>query len=122
MANMGTRLYTRFKGRLVGKDEAGRAYYESRKPTRTGGGELRHERWVIYHKGEDGSAVPPEWWGWLHHVDAQPIPQSDRKPWQLPPQANLTGTAGAWHPPGSALRGGKRPPASGDYAAWTPEE
>ncbi|NLI26608.1 MAG: NADH-quinone oxidoreductase subunit D [Acetobacter sp.] len=122
MANLGTLLHTRLKGRLVGKDEAGRSYYESRTPTRVGGGEQRYERWVIYHRGEDGSAVPPEWWNWLHHVEKEAIPQSERKPWQLPPQANMTGTPQAWRPQGSLLRTGKRPPATGDYDSWSPEE
>ncbi|OUJ15413.1 NADH-ubiquinone oxidoreductase subunit NDUFA12 family protein [Acetobacter sp. DsW_063] len=121
MTTLGTLLHTRLKGRLVGKDVDGRSYYQSRTPSRIGGGEQRFERWVIYHKGEDASAVPPEWWNWLHHVEADPIPQEARKPWQLPPQPNLTGTPGAYRPAGSAYRGGQRPAATGDYEAWTPD-
>lgn len=75
---------TRRKGRLVGKDAQGRCYYESTGPARRGGGLDRPERWVIYLKGEDPSAVPPEWWGWLHHTLDAPIPDEERKPWQLP--------------------------------------
>ena len=121
MANIGTRLYTRRKGRLVGKDAQGRCYYESTGPARRGGGLDRPERWVIYLKGEDPSAVPPEWWGWLHHTLDAPIPDEERKLWQLPYQPNMTGTAQRYSPPGSAYSTGQKPPATGDYDAWTPD-
>jgi len=121
MANFGTRFHTMFKGRLVGKDADGRPYYESRTPSRVGGGLRRHERWVIYHKGEDASSVPPEWWNWLHHVEDAPIPQSARKGWQLPPKANMTGTPAAYNPPGTPARGGRRARSTSDYEAWTPD-
>ncbi|OUI87791.1 NADH dehydrogenase [Acetobacter sp. DmW_043] len=121
MANLGTRLYTRRKGRLVGKDDHGRCYYESTGPARRGGGTDRVERWVIYLKGEDPSAVPAEWWGWLHHTFDAPIPQAERKPWQLPHEPNLTGTAEAYRPPGSPYKTGVTPPGTGEYDAWSPE-
>jgi NADH:ubiquinone oxidoreductase subunit len=41
--------------------------------------------------------------------------------WELPHQPNLTGTPQAWRPPGSTLAANARPPATGDYEAWTPE-
>nr|WP_277875438.1 NADH:ubiquinone oxidoreductase subunit NDUFA12 [Acetobacter lambici] len=121
MANFGTWLHTRRKGRLFGKDADGRCYYESTGPARKGGGMERPERWVIYLKGEDASAVPPEWWGWLHHTLDAPIAAEERKPWQLPHQPNMTGTAQAYHPQGSLYATGQHPPATGDYEAWTPE-
>ncbi|GCD51463.1 NADH-ubiquinone oxidoreductase 17.2 kD subunit [Acetobacter pasteurianus NBRC 3188] len=121
MANFGTWLHTRRKGRLVGKDADGRCYYESTGPARQGGGVERPERWVIYLKGEDPSAVPPEWWGWLHHTLDAPIPAEERKPWQLPHKPNMTGTAQAYRPAGSLYSTGKHPPATGDYEAWTPD-
>lgn len=121
MANFGTWLHTRRKGRLIGKDCDGRCYYESTGPARRGGGVDRPERWVIYLKGEDPSAVPPEWWGWLHHTLDAPIPQEERKPWQLPHQPNLTGTAQAYRPSGSPYKTGQHPPATGDYESWSPE-
>ena len=33
---------------------------------------------------------------------------------------NLTGTLGAYRPPGSLAEGGERAPSSGDYEAWKP--
>ncbi|MBS4075859.1 NADH-quinone oxidoreductase subunit D [Ameyamaea chiangmaiensis] len=122
MANLGTRFHTMLKGRLVGRDADGRAYYESRTANRTGGGLKRHERWVIYHPGEDASAVPAEWWPWLHHMQDAPIPESARKGWQLSFKPNMTGTPAAYTPPGSAARGGRRARTTGDYEAWSPDE
>ena len=108
MTTLGTRLHTLLKGRLVGKDSDGRSYYESRKLNRLGGGERRRERWVIYKKGDDPSAVPP-------------VPVSKRHPWQIPYHSNLTGTAKAYHPQGSDYAGGQRAKATGDYESWVPE-
>ncbi len=41
--------------------------------------------------------------------------------WELEHQPNMTGTDGAYHPPGSLAAKGERPPATGDYQAWKPE-
>lgn len=121
MTTLGTRLHTLLKGRLVGKDSDGRSYYESRKLNRLGGGERRRERWVIYKKGDDPSAVSPEWWVWLHYEADAPVPVSKRHPWQIPYHSNLTGTAKAYHPQGSDYAGGQRAKATGDYESWVPE-
>jgi len=50
-----------------------------------------------------------------------PRPDRSRYPWEKPHQPNMTGTPDAYYPPGSILRGGRRPPATGDYEPWTPE-
>ena len=118
MTSLGTRLLTLFGGRLVGKDADGRSYYQDRRAAR---GARRVRRWVIYNPGEDPSAVPAEWWNWLHHADAEPLPASVRKPWQLPFEANRTGDPAGYRPPGSDYRGGHRPPSNVDYEAWSPD-
>ncbi|MCX7900182.1 MAG: NADH-ubiquinone oxidoreductase subunit NDUFA12 family protein, partial [Methylocystis sp.] len=71
----------------------------------------------------EGSAVPPGWYGWLHHtVDTPPTQETYApKSWELPHQPNMTGTPQAYRPPGSQLATGQRPPAGGDYVAWRPE-
>ena len=122
MTHIGTRLHTRLHGRFVGKDADGRCYYESKQPTRIGGGVVRHERWVIYLKGEDPSAVPAEWWGWLHHTLDAPLPQEERKPWQLPHQPNMTGTSAAYRPHGSLYESGEHLSATGGYESWSTKE
>lgn len=118
MTSIGTRLFTLFRGRLIGHDGDGRAYYEERAP---GGYTRRVRRWVLYNRGDDASAVPAEWWNWLHHADENPLPQTARRPWQIPFQPNRTGDPGGYRPPGSDYRGGLRPHATGDYESWTPD-
>ncbi len=113
---LGTRLFTYFRGRPVGTDEAGNAYYEEKR-ARTG---LRARRWVMYDGEPEATKVPAEWHAWLHYTTDEPIPVSQRKFWQKPHQQNLTGTAGSYRPPGHDYRGGHRSPATGDYESWTP--
>lgn len=114
--DIGTRLYTAWHGRLVGQDSAGNRYYEERRP-RSG---RRQKRWVLYAGEIEASAVPPEWFGWLHYTNDLPLPETKRHPWQKPYQPNLTGTPASYRPPGHDYRGGHRPSATGDYEAWTP--
>ena len=111
---IGTWLHTRRNGRLVGADEQGNRYYESLDGKR---------RWVLYEGEAEASRVSPDWHGWLHHTypdppTAAPLP---KKPWEKPHKPNLTGTAGAYLPPGSAARPGHAPKAESDYQPWTPD-
>lgn len=115
--SIGTRLFTLLNGAYVASDEFGNRYYRGRRP-RAG---RRERRWVIYNGEAEASRVPPEWNAWLHHtVVAPPIQSAPRKPWQKTHQPNLTGSAEAYRPPGSELRGGRRAPATGDYEPWQP--
>jgi NADH:ubiquinone oxidoreductase subunit len=122
---LGTRLLTWLRGDYVGTDSYGNRYYRDkgrRQLVRGGGRESREKRWVIYAGEPEGSKVPPEWHAWLHHtVDEVPNPNRQRYPWEIPHRPNMTGTPYAYRPPGSILRGGKRPPATGDYEPWTPD-
>ncbi len=113
---LGTLLFTRFRGRLVGSDEAGNRYYEERRPRRG----LRTRRWVIYAGPPEASAVPSEWHAWLHYTTDAPLTDRPRWPWQKPHLPNLTGTPAAYRPPGHDYEGGRRPRATGDYEAWSP--
>ena len=117
----GTKLWTSRFGERVGTDEFGNVYY------RTRGGKVDptlgfQRRWVIYNGPAEASTIPAGWHGWMHHrVDTPPSEQNYvPRPWQLPAQANLTGTAGAYRPSGSILKDAQRPAATGDYDAWTP--
>ncbi len=116
MSLFGTKLFTWWKGELVGSDGFGNRYF------RTKSGAVK-KRWVIYNGKAEASKVPPEWHGWLHHqTDAVPdnATPSYRRPWQKEHVPNLTGTNAAYRPPGHLLAGGKRDGATGDYEAWTP--
>jgi NADH:ubiquinone oxidoreductase subunit len=112
---MGTRLFTWRKGERVGEDGQGNVYYRER------GGE---RRWVIYAGAAEASRVPPEWHGWLHRVVDEPPGEGGivARPWEKPHRPNMTGTAEAYRPEGSTLASGKRPPATGDYEAWSPAD
>lgn len=122
-STLSVRMQMGLTGKHVGTDALGNRYFTG-KPR---GGSKRERRFVLYAhmeggRGYDASQVPPEWHGWLHHqTNTLPPAQNPlRHTWQLPPQANLTGTANAYAPPGHPLSGGVRQKATGDYQAWEP--
>ena len=114
-ASWGTSIVTRMRGEEVGKDDAGNLYFRHRKdPAR---------RWVIYNGSNDSSNVPPGWNAWLRGT-IDDIPEKslpERRSFELAPQPNLTGSGDAWRPSGSMKVHGRRPTATGDYTAWTPD-
>lgn len=105
--------------RKVGTDSLGNHYYQAKARA----GYAHPRRWVVYKGTADPSSVPPEWHGWLHY-QSDYVPTSGepsfRRTWQKAPQANLTGSDTAYHPPGHLLARGQRDHATGDYEAWTP--
>jgi NADH:ubiquinone oxidoreductase subunit len=113
-STLGTALHTRRRGVQVGSDSQGNTYYKDRTEDR---------RWVMYNGVIEASRIPPEWHAWLHGMtdappSVQPLPT---KPWEKPHQPNMTGTEGAYHPPGSLDGGARtRAKATGDYEAWRP--
>ena len=111
---VGTRLWTARNGELVGEDAEGNRFYQTRDGKR---------RWVIYSGEAEASKVSPDWHGWLHHTfdEAPEDGAMPRKDWEKDHKPNLTGTDGAYHPPGSVLTAGRRAPTGGDYEAWQPE-
>ena len=124
--SIGTKLFTLLRGELVGTDQFGNRYYreKGRRVLKRGAGrESRERRWVLYNGEVEASRVPPEWQGWLRHT-VNEVPKASgekRYPWQKEHVPNLTGTPQAYRPPGSVLRGGHRPRATGDYEPWSPE-
>lgn len=111
---VGTRLFTARHGQKVGEDEEGNLFYQTADGKR---------RWVIFNGVAEASRVSPDWHGWLHHTydvppSEQPLP---RKRWEKEHVPNLTGTPGAYRPPGSLLTPERRPRVGSDYEAWTPE-
>ena len=113
-ATLGTLVTTWFSGRPVGTDEFGNRYYQNKVGTR---------RWVLYNGTVEASRVPPDWHGWMHHTFREPptVAPFKERPWELEHEPNLSGTPGAYRPPGSLAATGVRPPATGDYEAWKPE-
>jgi NADH:ubiquinone oxidoreductase subunit len=115
-----TRFYTWRKGERVGQDAMGNIYY--RAPSAIPDS-IPERRWVIYNGYSEASQVGPGWHGWLHHrVDTPPSEENYvAREWEKPHVENLTGSAGAYHPPGSIARPGKIVKAEPAYQAWKPE-
>ncbi len=119
-ATIGTHVWTRYRGKEVGRDSDGNVYYEEAKANKTTG---RKRRWVIYNGTAEASRVPAEWHGWLHHTFVEPPTKEpfQKKAWEADHVPNLTGTENAYRPKGSLWRDGQRPHATGDYEPWSPE-
>lgn len=109
-------FFIRLSARRVGSDATGNSYWESKRALRDG----RPKRFVLFAGPAEASAVPPEWWGWLHHTTPSPLSAQPQYAWQKPHRPNLTGTAEAWRPPGSQYKAGQPVNPAGDYQAWTP--
>ena len=113
-----TRLFTFFNGTLVGTDQFGNRYFREKKQPKN----RREKRWVMYKGMAEPSKIPAEWHGWMHYtIDKPPTERTVlHHQWEKPHQPNLTGTTGAYLPPGHLQAGGKRSPATADYEAWKP--
>ncbi len=112
---IGTRVWTARKGLKVGEDEQGNQFYQTADGKR---------RWVIYNGEAEASRVSADWHGWLHHTYDEPPTEKPlpRKAWEKPHLPNMSGTAVAYHPPGSVVTVSERPRVAGDYEAWQPEQ
>jgi NADH:ubiquinone oxidoreductase subunit len=119
LAYLGTHLFTWLRGEKVGTDANGNNYYREKAKPPQG---VREKRWVMYKGLPEASKVPPEWHGWLHYTNDEPLPEDSdlHQAWVKPHKQNLTFTDQAYRPPGHFLKGGKRAKATGDYEAWKP--
>ena len=108
----GTQFFTWRYGKRVGEDAQGNVFYQNADGAR---------RWVVYHGEAEASRVSPEWHGWLHHTYQQPPTEAPlpRQAWEKPYVPNMTGTALAYHPPGSQFAPARA--QRSDYDAWAPE-
>jgi NADH:ubiquinone oxidoreductase subunit len=115
---IGTYIYTKLFGELVGKDQFGNSYFQSRKFLRDFG---RYNRWVCYIGDVEPSKVPSQWFSWLHYqTDDVPANNNKKYSWERDFIPNLTGTNSAYYPSGHVLGKGKRSKATGDYQPWRP--
>ena len=87
---LGTRLFTLFFGKLVGEDDFGNKYYESKSS----------RRWVIYKNEIDATKIPNEWYSWMHFTKnkIENTHELKRYEWQKPHLSNQTGTENSYHP------------------------
>ena len=88
---IGTKLYTTFFGKLVGKDDFGNKYYENKK---------KNKRWVIYKEEIDASKISADWYSWIHFMKnkIENTHELKKYDWQKPHQSNQTGTEQSYHP------------------------
>ena len=86
----GTRLNTILFGKLVGEDNLGNKYYESKSG----------KRWVIYNGEVEASKIPSEWYSWMHHKNnkIQNLHELKKYKWQKEHLSNQTGTENSYHP------------------------
>ena len=115
---IGTKIYTMIFGKEVGRDSQANVYYCAKRPAAG----AKQKRWVVYDGQAAASRVPPAWHSWLHHT-TNDIPTDDvgrHWEWQRRHVPNMTGTAGAYQPPGHVEKGGVRASATGDYEPWKP--
>ena len=113
--DLGTLLFTWWRGQLVGEDEFGNRYYQDRKLNRYG----QHRRWVIYKGMIEASKVSSDWHGWLHYTAPEPPQPRKKYFWEKNHQRNLTGTRFAYRPKGWARDGSVT--RKKHYEAWKPE-
>ena len=67
---IGTWLFTKMRGELVGTDAEGNRYFQDKRIVPG----TRRKRWVMYNGVAEASRIPPEWHGWLHYMLAEPPP------------------------------------------------
>ena len=80
---IGTFLKTLFFGKLVGVDEYGNKYYQSK----------NNERWVVYADNIEATKITSDWYLWIHHtVDKIPSSKDIKYSWQKKHQEKQTGT------------------------------
>ena len=87
---LGTKIKTIFFGKLVGTDQFGNKYYESKDG----------KRWIIYEGEIDASKIPVEWYSWMHFTSNRINKdyQIKKYEWQKPHKPNMTGTESAYYP------------------------
>ncbi len=106
---------------LVGSDKYGNKYYISKKKRDY----LGHKsRIVIFKNEEEPSAIPCEWYQWLHFI-SNTIPyltNVKKYNWQINRIKNMTGTKLAYSPLKNDKNKLVRMKVSSDYIPWQPKK
>lgn len=112
------KVFVLLHSNLVGEDDFGNNYYESRKVNRSFN---RKSRTVIYRGIVEASKVPSKWSNWLNfQTDDVANFKGKRYKWQKDHVPNLTGTKNAYYPHGHVISKGQRDACTGDYERWIP--
>src|SRR5688572_32193887 len=86
---IGTWLFTKMRGELVGTDAEGNRYFQHKRVIAG----RRRKRWVMYNGVAEASRVPADWHGWLHYTTNALPPaggaRSEEHTSELQSQSNL---------------------------------
>ena len=106
---IGTYLYTKFFGILVGTDELGNNYFTSSDGKK---------RWVNYIGDCDASSISPNWHSWIHKTtnNLPEIKESLKIKKKDNIYSNTTGSSKAYHPNNC-----KNDSKYNDYIPWKPK-
>ena len=87
---LGTRFYTIFFWKLVGRDEFGNKYYQSK----------NGKRWIIYKGEVEATKIPGEWYSWMHFTNnkIENLHELEKYKWQKDHLSNQTGSENSYHP------------------------
>jgi len=117
LMTLGTWLFTKLRGEVVGTDDQGNRYYQDKRVIAG----RRRKRWVIY-QGEVEAVACAARLARLaapHDEYAAADGGLPRKAWQKDHLRNLSGTDLAYRPPGSTLVNSPDKPKP-PYEAWRP--
>ncbi len=117
--SLGTYLYTRFYGHLVGIDDYKNKYYCNSKDF------CKIEatkRWVIFSGVKEATKIPSHWHAWLHKtIDVPPIDYKHKYYWQKDHEQNMTGTDRAYYPNSHPLSQSYNvEEIKKEYESWSP--
>lgn len=111
--NIGTILYSFFRGKKVGQDKIGNKFYVHK--------EIQSKKWVLYKNNIDPTSLEVKWQIWLTSTNSN-LPTTIEKSnfiWQKDKQPNLTGTVDSYHP--KINKGNKNIPKENKNSTWNPE-
>ncbi len=118
--HIGTKIYTFFRGFLIGKDQYGNKYYSNKKNPEAN----FSKRWVIFNGTAEASKIPSHWHAWLHKItDEAPINYKHKYHWQKDHIPNQTGTLRAYYPNSHPLNDNEsKDQLEKEYVAWKPNK
>ena len=100
-ATWSTRIFTFWKGELVGIDNYKNKYFHERGKKEKGYAHWdRRKRWVIYSGEIEATKIPIEWYSWMHFIKNKIEGTHELKKynWQKNHLSNQTGTDKAYNP------------------------
>ena len=112
--NIGTILYSFFKGKKIGQDKAGNKFYVHKKN--------KNKKWVLYKYNIDPTSLTVKWQVWLTNKNNELLVNEENSfKWQKNKQPNVTGTINSYHPKGNIDKRNKNIMKENKNSIWDPE-